>query len=177
MTDAPTYRSDPPVLADEKATMIGFLDYQRATFRWKVSGLDQEQLNRTLAPTDMTLGGMLKHMALNEWWWFESTFAGDDPEGGGYAMTGASDEDDDWDWHTAAGDSPDTLLGWWTARVAAADAVITANELDALSVRPSRREDSQFTLRWIVLHMIEEYARHIGHADLLRQSIDGQTGE
>jgi len=86
--------------------------------------------------------------------------------------------DEDWDWHSAAGDTPEQLRTLFDAEVAEADSIIRgAPGLQALSVRKSRRNDKPFNLRWIVLHMIEEYARHNGHADLIRESIDGVTGE
>jgi Protein of unknown function (DUF664) len=181
MTQAfdPASRTDPPLRSDEVTTLRSFLDYHRDTFRWKCSGLTQDQLARSLPPSDMTLGGMMKHLALVESSWFEKNF-----EGGSYMPpydTVDWDDDPDWEWHTARQDSPEELRALFDEAVRRADAVIDralgGDGLDATSVRPSRRLETPFSLRWIILHMIEEYARHNGHADLIRESIDGLTGE
>ncbi len=172
-------RVDPPLGADETTTLRAFLDYHRDTFRWKCAGLTQEQLAQALPPTDMTLGGMMKHLAVVESGWFEETFAG------GLLMppfdTVDWDADRDWEWHTARDDTPEQLFSLFDEAVRHADAVIEdavrRAGLGAESQKQSRREGTPFSLRWIVVHMIEEYARHNGHADLLRQSIDGATGE
>ncbi|MCB0897047.1 MAG: DUF664 domain-containing protein, partial [Nocardioidaceae bacterium] len=87
------------------------------------------------------------------------------------------DADWDWDWHSATDDTPEQLWSLYDEMVADADAVIAGARLDDLSAKPSRRTGEPFSLRWILLHLIEEYARHNGHADLIRESIDGQTGE
>jgi uncharacterized damage-inducible protein DinB len=183
MTDTvppePESRVDPPVRVDEVTTLRAFLDYHRETFRWKCDGLTQEQLATPLAPSDMTLGGMMKHLAVVETGWFEESFAG------GAAMppfdTVDWEADRDWEWHTAQDDSPEELRRLFDEACRRADGVIdaavaTEAGLDATSVRESR-DGGPFSLRWILVHMIEEYARHNGHADLIRQSIDGQTGE
>jgi hypothetical protein len=176
---SPDARTDPPLLADEAATLRGFLDYHRDTFRWKCSGLTQQQLAQALPPSDMTLGGMMKHLALVESGWFESSFAG------GEHMPPFEDvdwdADPDWEWRTAQHDTPEQLFALFDEAVRRADAVIdealAGPGLDAESERKSRREGTPFSLRWIVVHMIEEYARHNGHADLLRERIDGATGD
>jgi hypothetical protein len=171
----PIERRDPPTRADELTQLRGFLDFQRATLRRKVDGLDAVQLSATLPPSDMTLGGMLKHLALNEDWWFSCVFAGNEA-----AEPGASadwDADEDWEWHSAVDDEPDELRELLLRNAARSDEIIVAADgLDALSVRPSKAGEP-FTLRWVLVHMIEEYARHNGHADLIRQSIDGAVGE
>jgi uncharacterized damage-inducible protein DinB len=172
-------RTDPPLLADEATTLRAFLDYHRDTLRWKCSGLTQEQLAQSLAPSDMTLGGMMKHLAVVESGWFEETFAG------GPQMppfdTVDWDADRDWEWHTAKDDTPEELFALFDEACRRADAVLdealAGPGLDGRSVEKSRREGTPFSLRWIIVHMIEEYARHNGHADLIRQSIDGETGE
>ncbi len=173
-------RTDPPLVADEATTLRAFLDFHRDTFRWKCAGLTQQQLAEALPPSDMTLGGMMKHLAIVESGWFEETFRG------GQTMppfdTVDWEADRDWEWHTAKDDTPEELRALFDEAVRRADAVIDAAlatdaGLDATSSRESRREGTPFSLRWILVHMIEEYARHNGHADLIRQSIDGETGE
>jgi len=170
-------RVDPPLAGDERAILLGFLDYQRDTLRMKTAGLDAAQLEAALAPSTMTLGGMLKHLAFVEHWWFECVFLGEE-----YAEPWASvdwKDDADWDWHSATHDTPEELRAMLDRACAASDAVLSATaDLGALSKRTSRRRaDERFSLRWIMAHMIEEYARHNGHADLIRESIDGESGE
>jgi uncharacterized damage-inducible protein DinB len=163
-------RPEPPPAADEKATLLGFLDYQRATLAWKCAGLDAAGLGATVAASPMTLGGMLKHLAYVEDMWFSRYLHGRDPEPPWDAVDWNADRD--WDWHSAAADTPEQLRALWRDAVARSRALVTK----ALARRswPDGRTPS---LRWIVCHMIEEYARHNGHADLLRESVDGLTGE
>jgi len=166
-------RIDPPFAGRERETLFAFLDYHRDTLLLKCEGLDGEQLNRTLPPSEMTLGGMLKHLALVEHSWFWERFAGHE-EGEPWASVDWK-ADGDWDWHSAVDDQPDDLRALLGENVARSREVLVDADLDALSARTSRSGE-HFSLRWIVLHMIEEYARHNGHADLIRESIDGATG-
>jgi uncharacterized damage-inducible protein DinB len=169
-------RVDPDYASDERTMLLGFLDYHRDTLRLKCDGLEQPQLAQRLEPSTMTLGGMMKHLALVEHWWFECVLLGQE-----YAEPWASvdwDSDPDWDWDSAVDDTPDQLRATFDAAIARSDAVVAAaDSLDRLSTRASRRTGEQFSLRWILMHMVEEYARHNGHADLIRESIDGSTGE
>ena len=171
-------RPEPPVAADETATLLGFLDYQRATFAWKCSGLDRAGLKASVAASSMTLGGMLKHLAYVEEWWFSQML-----HAGAPAAPWASvdwDADPDWDWHSAAADSPDQLRALWQDAVARSRSLVAEALADGGLERPARQpwtDGRAPSLRWILCHMIEEYGRHNGHADLIRESIDGQTGE
>jgi hypothetical protein len=126
----------------------------------------------------MTLGGMMKHLALVEVGWFCRTLSGQ-PYPPPYDAVDW-DADPDWEWRTAREDDPVELRDLYDDCVRRADEAIDAalarSGLDAQSVRESST-DGAFSLRWIMLHMIEEYARHNGHADLIRESIDGETGE
>jgi uncharacterized damage-inducible protein DinB len=170
-----TGRVDPVPDADEATQLFGFLDYHRATLLIKTDGLDADQLARAHAPSTMTLGGLLKHLALVEDNWFSVFLHGHDPA---EPWAGVDwDADNDWEWHTAADDDPDELRALYTDTVDRARGLVQGLPLDHLSVRRLRHEDRPANLRWIVLHMIEEYARHNGHADLLRESIDGSVGE
>ncbi len=179
MTDVDEHgRPEPPPAADEAATLIGFLDYQRATLAWKCAGLDSGGLNTRVAASSMTLGGLLKHMALVEDGWFSHSLYGREYHSPWDAVDWKADSD--WEWHTAAHDSPEELRAIWQeavdrSRSLVADA-LTRGGLGQLAQRtwPDGRAPS---LRWILCHMIEEYARHNGHADLIRESIDGETGE
>jgi uncharacterized damage-inducible protein DinB len=172
-------RPEPPAAADEVATLQGFLDYQRATLAWKCSGLDAVGLRATTAASAMTLGGILKHMALVEFGWFSRNLHGRE-----YAPPRDSVDwtaDPDWEWRTAAGDSPEQLLGLWQraveqSRAEVAEALESGDGLGQLAKR-TWPDGFSPSLRWILCHLIEEYARHNGHADLLRESVDGATGE
>lgn len=173
-------RVDPPMRAGEAETLRAFLDYHRDTLRTKVAGLDASALDRTLGPSSMTLGGLLSHLTLVEDSWFSVVLAGNPPAPPWDDVDWKADND--WDWHRAAGLGLEELLPAYDETVARTDRCIeqalAAGGLETESVRESRREgEGKFSLRWILLHMLEEYARHNGHADLLRESIDGQVGE
>jgi hypothetical protein len=165
-----------PTAADERETLLAFLDWLRATLRLKAGDLDAEQLNRTLAPSTMTLGGMVTHLAWVESWWFVEMFLGEKP---GEPWASADwDSDNDWEWSCAGLMEPAEIWAHWEREVDRARAIVAdAADLDAPAVRASRRTGEPITLRWIVVHMIEEYARHVGHADLIRESIDGSVGQ
>lgn len=158
--------------------LLAFLDYQRATLEWKTRGLDASGLQKSLPPTAMTLGGLLKHLAWVEDYWFSRRLHDNDPAAPWDAVDWKADPD--WEWHSAAEDSPEDLRTIW------ADAVVRSRDLvaDALAhggldreIAPRGSAGRGASLRWILVHMIEEYARHNGHADLLRESVDGETGE
>jgi uncharacterized damage-inducible protein DinB len=174
----PLVRTDPPVAGDEVATLRGFLNFHRDTMRLKSAGLDHDQLNRTLAPSTMTLAGLLKHLAVVESSWFAEYVSGQEMMAP--FDSAPWDDDRDWEWHTAPDDSPEELRRLFDDAVARSeeitDAALAQDGLDTLTVKADRRGE-RFSLRWILIHMIEEYARHNGHADLLRESIDGATGE
>jgi uncharacterized damage-inducible protein DinB len=173
-------RPEPPLEGDEVATLLGFLDYQRATFEWKCRGLSDAQLRVALTPTSMTLGGMLKHVAYVEDYWCTEVVAGEPtPEPWASADT---DVDPDWDWNSAAHDTGDELRALWAQRVERSRAVVSARlgqgVAEALAeTHPAWDGQGQVSLRWVLVHLVEEYARHNGHADLIRQSIDGEVGE
>ena len=171
-------RPEPPIAADEAATLLGFLDYQRATLAWKCSGLDAAGLSATVGPSTMTLGGLLKHLAYVEDAWFSRWLHGQDRQPPWDAVDWKADPD--WDWHSAAQDSPDKLLALWQGEVARSRALVSAaladGGLERLAALPWPSGEAP-SLRWIVVHMIEEYARHNGHADLIREAVDGEVGE
>jgi uncharacterized damage-inducible protein DinB len=179
MTDLDEHgRPEPPLAADETATLLGFLDYQRATFAWKCAGLNAAGLNATVGVSSMTLGGMLKHMAYVESDWFSGSLHGRDRQPPWNAVDWKADPD--WEWHSAAEDSPEQLRAIWqdavtSSRSFVADALSNAG-MEQLAKR-TWSDGRAPSLRWIVVHMIEEYARHNGHADLIRELVDGQTGE
>jgi uncharacterized damage-inducible protein DinB len=171
-------RTEPPVAAGEVATLLGFLDYQRQTFAWKTGSLDAAGLQTTVGVSTMTLGGMLKHLSYVEEDWLAQCLLGL-PARAPWDMVDWS-ADRDWEWHSAAEDSPGYLYGLWQESVELGrDCVaraLTAGGLDQPAVR--RWSDGRApSLRWILCHLIEEYARHNGHADLIREAVDGVTGE
>ena len=175
-----TARTDPPLAGGEAETLVSFLDYHRDTLRLKTDGLDAAQLDQRLAPSSMTLGGMLKHLAYVEDWWVNQVFA-HQPVPEPWASVDWS-ADGDWDWHSAVEDTPEELRALFDASVATsrritAEALRSPEGLDTPASRPTRDPDRRPTLRWVVVHLLEEYARHNGHADLLRESIDGQVGD
>jgi hypothetical protein len=163
------------VRADELTTLSWFLDDQRATLVQKVSGLADGQQGQRLAPSPLTLGGLVKHLALVEDGWFVETFLGQ-PLPEPWASQAQFDDDPDWEFHTGATDPVDEPLDLYGRACARSRKIVAdAGDLDALSVSESRRGEGRFSLRWIMVHMIEETARHNGHADLIRESIDGLT--
>ncbi|MCX5383715.1 DinB family protein [Streptomyces sp. NBC_00083] len=169
---AATARRDEPALdAAERDMLEGWLDYHRETLLQKCSGLTDEQVKRTAVPSSaLTLLGLLRHLAEVERWWFVSVFAGGTQEG-----VYGTDEDPDGDFHFGPDDTHAEALVTWRREVAAAREQAAGHGLDELSVGTARN-GRHFSLRWIYTHMIEEYARHNGHADLLREAIDGTTG-
>jgi uncharacterized damage-inducible protein DinB len=168
-------RTDPPGQGSELATLTGFLDWYRKTLELKCSGLDAEALaRRSVEPSSMSLLGLVRHMADVERGWFRWFMDGQDaPE----LFSSKEDPDGDWD-----GARPDPVLveqAWqaWREEVAFADQFVAAAPGLELT---GKREDTwrgKLSLRWVLTHMVEEYARHIGHADLLRERIDGAVGQ
>ncbi|WP_256839006.1 DinB family protein [Ornithinimicrobium faecis] len=175
----PTQRVAPPEQGDEAAQLRGYVDFLRDSLRMKAEGLTAEQLHTRHEPSALTLGGLLKHLAFVEHWWFSCVLHGRD-----FAEPWASvdwDADEDWDYNSAAADTPAELFALFDATIAESDritdeALATPEGLDTIAVRHPADEDP-VNLRYILLHMIEEHGRHAGHADLIRESIDGSTGE
>jgi uncharacterized damage-inducible protein DinB len=168
-------RTDPPDTGPELAQLTAYLDYQRDTMLLKTEGLTREQLAQPHPPSSMTLGGLLNHLALVEESWFRVRFSGlpDDDLWAGVDW----DADPDYEFRTAADVSPDELRRRYAeACRRSREVVAAASDLDQLSVQ-KRGNGQHFDLRWMLLHLIEETARHAGHADLLREAIDGATGE
>lgn len=166
----------PPTAADERATLTGFLDFQRATLEWKSRDLTDEQLRQPLSahPSRMTLAGLLKHLAYVEDYWFSEVLGGATDVAPWNTVDWEADED--WDWNSAGQDSGEHLRALWGASIDRSRAVLDG--MDDLGVtRPAWGGRDQVSVRWVLTHMIEEYARHNGHADLLRELIDGETGE
>jgi uncharacterized damage-inducible protein DinB len=162
---------DPGTAADERTTLVEFLDYFRAVLARKVHGLDADQVRVRVAASSIDLLGLVRHLAEVERWWFRAVFTAE-------VDTGIfGDDDPDIEWHHTADDTLAEALQHWHAEVdRAREIVAAAPSLDTIAAsRTHRRGD--VSLRWILVHMIEEYARHCGHADLIREAIDGVTGD
>jgi uncharacterized damage-inducible protein DinB len=171
MTFADVPRADPDHAADERTTLTEFLDYYRATLASKCAGLTPEQLaERAVPPSSLSLLGLVRHMGEVERGWFR-TFAGERSTPRYY-----SDDNPDGDFDDAAADPAqvEDAFAYWQGEIAHAREIITGRGLDETFSRPNRPDTS---LRWILVHMIEEYARHCGHADFLRERRDGATGD
>ena len=163
---------DPPDGGDETATLLGFLERQRATFAWKCGGLDAAGLRATVGASSLTLGGMLKHLAR-----FEDDMSTEWLHGRAQRPpwnTVDWNAEHDWDWRSAADDSSDQLYVLWRDAVARSRALFAAALAEGGLER--RGGDGLPSLRYILINMIEEYARHNGHADLIRESVDGLVG-
>ena len=168
-------RTDPPESGPELEQLASVLDYQRETILRKTAGLDREQLAQPHPPSSLTLGGLLNHLALVEDSWFRERFAGlpEDELWAGIDW----DADPDYEFRTAGDVEPEELRRRYEQACSRSREVVTAAQsLDQLSVG-KRRNGRHFDLRWVLLHLIEETARHAGHADLLREAIDGTVGE
>ncbi len=158
----------------ELSDLRGFLDAQRATLRRQVAGLDAAQLDQRLAPSTMTLGGMLKHLAYVEDFWLHVILLDQPPTPPFEAVDWARNRD--WDWNSAVDDTPEELRALFEDAVARSDAALDAVAGPEARAARGRRRTAEPTVRWLLLHMVEEYARHCGHADLLRENVDGATG-
>jgi len=173
----PATRPDPPQLphfGDERETLRGFLDFYRAELIDRAFGLTQDQLQIALPPSTLTLSRLIAHMALVEHSWFTYRFDGE--ERGEPFDSFDFDADPDAEMTYGQSMSIDELLAYFNAAVEDARAREAAAEsLDQSSVRAHPTDGEKWSLRWIMVHMIEEYARHCGHADLIRESIDGDT--
>ena len=168
-------RQDPPATGGELEQLTGFLDYQRETVLRKAEGLDAAQLRQALPPSSLTLAGLLNHLALVEDSWFRERFAGL-PEQDSWAGVDWQ-ADPDFEFRTALELEPDELRQRYRDAIARSTEVVAAAEgLDQLGAQPWP-DGTRWNLRWVLIHMIEETARHAGHADLLREAIDGEVGE
>ncbi|USQ80994.1 DUF664 domain-containing protein [Ornithinimicrobium faecis] len=169
---------EPPLAGTELEHLLGMLERQRATFRWKADGLDHAGLTTRIGSSALTIGGLLKHLALVEDQTFFLKMTGDSP--GGPWDPEVWDADPEWEFTTAAGDSPDWLYGLYDSKVARARQRLAETIADGGIDQPSATADDKGTrasVRRLVCDLIEEYGRHTGHADLLREAVDGRVGE
>ncbi|MEH0421709.1 DinB family protein [Streptomyces sp. B21-083] len=166
-------RSEPAQNADERTMLEGWLDYHRQTLAWKCEGLADAQLRAaSVEPSELSLMGLVRHMAEVERSWFRRVLVAEDAGPIYY-----SEQDPDGEFHLTEADTWAEAYGTWQAEIETARRNAAGFGLDDLSKGRNRRGDEPFNLRWIYTHMIEEYARHNGHADLLRERADGTTGD
>jgi uncharacterized damage-inducible protein DinB len=165
-------RRDPPLVAGEREALEGWLEYHRATLLHKCAGLDGDQLvQRAVQPSSLSLLGLVRHMAEVERGWFRRRSGGQTELGDIYCTE--TEADGDFDLTDAAAAEAD--LATFNAECALATEAVAGKSLDDTFVHP--RSGQSIDLRWVYVHMIEEYARHNGHADILREQIDGATGD
>ena len=165
-------RSEAPTTSGERRALESWLDYHRATLLHKCAGLDGGQLvTRAAAPSSLSLLGLVRHMAEVERWWFRWQFAGLTGLGELYC----TDEMPDGDFDRTDAKAAEADLATFLRECELARATASGRSLDETFTHT--RNGRTYDLRWVYLHMIEEYARHNGHADLLRERIDGATGD
>ena len=165
-------RTDPPTVAGERESLETWLDFHRTTLLYKCAGLTAEQLaRRPVPPSTLSLLGLVRHMAEVERWWFRRLFAGE-PGLGDLFIT---DEYPDGEFDLAEASGAEEDLATFAAECDLARKAAAGRSLDETFPDPRRAEP--IDLRWVYAHMIEEYARHNGHADILREQTDGVTGD
>jgi uncharacterized damage-inducible protein DinB len=166
-------RIDPPLEADERTTLTAFLDFQRATLALKCEGLTDDQLReRAVPPSSLSLLGIVRHMAEVERNWFRPVLGGEE-----MSTIFAPDMDREAAFRDVATASVPEAFSAWQAECEHSRALTAATPALDVAGRRGGGGDVRFSLRWVLTHMIEEYARHNGHADLLRERLDGSTGE
>ncbi|MBV1851297.1 mycothiol transferase [Catellatospora tritici] len=172
------YPWEPPLAGTEAEHLTGALDRLRTTFRFKADDLDPAGLRTRVGVSTLTLGGLLKHLALVESYTFTKKLSGE-PIGAPWDSLG-HDGSDDWEFTTAAEDSPEQLYALWDDAVERSRAKLAAaladGGLDQL-VHAAHPDGRRASLRRLVCDMIEEYGRHTGQADLIREAVDGRVGE
>jgi hypothetical protein len=168
MTTTPERVWPPPRVAGERDTLNGFLDYYRGTLVFKVAGLSDDDARRRMVPSLTTPAGVIKHMLDVEKWWFHEFIGGRDVT---YFFT---DDDEDGDWRVGDDEKLADLCAGYTDACATSREILAGVDLDQAFPHPRGHD---LSVRWVVVHMIEETARHAGHMDILREQIDGQTGD
>ncbi|GGK92697.1 hypothetical protein Sme01_55210 [Sphaerisporangium melleum] len=162
-------RPDPPLIGGEREILTSYLDWHRETFALKCSGIEPGRLSeRSVPPSSLSLHGLVRHLAGVERWWFRVQFAGED-----VPLLYYSDDDPEQDFASLDGDVGEALATW-RAECEHSRRIVADASLDDTGTRLSTGEP--IALRRILVSMIAEYARHNGHADLLRERLDGATG-
>ena len=169
---------EPPLAGTEVEHLLGALDRLRTTFRWKTDELDADGLQARIGASTMTLGGLLKHLAANEDYMFTVKFRGEpmDPH---WDSNGWRD-DNDWEFNSAVENTPEELYALWDGAVERSRERVAAALLDGGLDQPAHiswPDGRHASLRRLLFDLVEEYGRHTGHADLLREEVDGRVGE
>jgi hypothetical protein len=170
--------TEPPVAGNDVDTLVGSLERQRRTVFWKCAGLDAAGMRATVGASSITLGGLLKHLALVEDDYFQRRLRGRSP-GMPWEVV-HWDADPQWEWRTGAEDPPDEVMALWEGSVSRSRAALREAIADGGLDQPgsvSWPDGRTPSLRRILIDLIEEYARHAGHADLIREAVDGRVGE
>ena len=166
----PDGREEPGFGLDERAMLLGWLNFHRETAIFKLEGLSEEDARRRpVSTSQLTPLGIVYHLALVEWGWFRSAFAGE-PQSTIWEESG----DDDIEFKTVKPVAE--VIAFYREQIALSDAIIAGASLDDVGQPKRESRDSPPTMRWIIMHMIEETARHNVHLDLLRELVDGATG-
>jgi uncharacterized damage-inducible protein DinB len=166
-------RNEPRTTVPEREMLEGWLDYHRATLEMKCEGLSPEQLrDPSVSPSSLTLLGLVRHMAEVERHWFRNIFGGEDAP-----PLFFTEEDPDGDFNDLESATPEQAMATWHGECDRAREIWAAASLDDVGKVRGSRTGEEFSMRWIMTHMVEEYARHNGHADLIREAIDGVTGD
>lgn len=165
-------RTPPSPTADERELLTGTLDFYRRTIELKCLGLSQEELSRrAVEPSSMSLHGLIRHLTGVERWWIRMQLNGERD----LPMLYYSDDDPDEEFNDLGGDAEEALARWRAECDISRAIVAAAPTLDATGVRV--RDGEPFSVRWVLVRLITEYAQHCGHADLLRERVDGRTGQ
>lgn len=160
-------RVHPPHAADEKTTLAAFLDHYRATLLTKVEGLTEEQARWSPVPSGTSLFGLVAHLAIVERWWFAKVVADLD-----VALPWTDDGDPDVDWRGPDGATLADVVALYEEECARSREILAGADLDTVVTV----DEGERSVRWIVVHMVEETARHAGHADIVREQLDAVSG-
>jgi hypothetical protein len=178
VSETPTPSWEPPFAGTDEEHLLASVDRMRATFRWKADGLDRAGLDRRLGPSTLTLAGLLKHLAAVED--HKSTVALDGSPMAGDWSANRWDDDPDWEFTSSVDDAPEELYTRYDAAVARSRARFSAAVADHRLDQDTAVHDGDghhASLRRLLHDLVEEYSRHTGHADLLREAVDGRVGE
>lgn len=169
MLPVPEEPARTPRSGTEREVLLAQLEHKRAVLLRRVSGLSEEDLRRTPTASSLSLLGLLKHLAYVERWWFRAVFAGEDVA---FPWT---EEDPDADFRPEPDETSQQIVALYFDEVERSRAIVAVADLDDAARAP--RPGQPTNLRGVLVHMIQEVARHLGHADIIRESIDGTTGD
>jgi uncharacterized damage-inducible protein DinB len=158
------------VRRNERDTLEGALDWYRGVVEHKVDGLSPVAASALMTPSGLSLLGVIRHLGYVERGWFRDVFAGEDVE------SVDTEDDNSAEFALGEGDTAESVIAFYRDEVARSREIVERSALDELSARTDRFGE-RVSLRWILVHMLEETARHAGHMDLMRENADGRTGD